>query len=133
MRPIDWYGNCSFIIQMTFFITLIIKCICRSPLNTRLGAFISSQLHYLLPALVVRAAKENKPSLLQELASCLSYRLRDILIDQFQVIVRTLILLTLAFTWLSINLFTYSFIFLYVCLFILIFIFLGLKSFVNNS
>ncbi|KAK8381931.1 hypothetical protein O3P69_015148 [Scylla paramamosain] len=63
----------------------------RSPLNTRLGAFISSQLHYLLPALVVRAAKESKPCLLQELASCLGYRLRDILIDHFQHILAHLV------------------------------------------
>lgn len=58
----------------------------RSPLNARLGAFVSSQLQYLLPALVVRAAKEAKPGLLQDLAGCLGYRLRDILIDHFQVI-----------------------------------------------
>ncbi|XP_050687762.1 serine/threonine-protein kinase ATR-like isoform X2 [Eriocheir sinensis] len=63
----------------------------RSPLNARLGAFVSSQLQYLLPALVVRAAKEAKPGLLQDLAGCLGYRLRDILIDHFQHILAHLV------------------------------------------
>lgn len=76
-------------------------CTFRTPFTTRIGAFVSSQIHYLLPALVVRAANEAKPGLLQDLAGCLGYRLRDILIDHFQVMIITLLFCWLFFSLIS--------------------------------
>ncbi|KAK8731545.1 hypothetical protein OTU49_007362 [Cherax quadricarinatus] len=58
----------------------------RNQSSSKLGYFISSQIHYLLPVLAVRASQESRPGLLQELAACLGLRLRDILIDHFQVL-----------------------------------------------
>ncbi|XP_076061506.1 serine/threonine-protein kinase atr-like isoform X2 [Oratosquilla oratoria] len=55
------------------------------------GTFVSSQLPYLLPYSVVRAAREKLPSLLQELAACMGLRLRDMLIDHFQHILAHLV------------------------------------------
>nr|XP_045585132.1 serine/threonine-protein kinase atr-like isoform X1 [Procambarus clarkii] len=63
----------------------------RSQSTSKLGSFISSQIHHLLPALAVRAAQESRPGLLQELAACLGVRLRDILIDHFQHILAHLV------------------------------------------
>ncbi|KAK7086777.1 hypothetical protein SK128_004453, partial [Halocaridina rubra] len=53
-------------------------------INSKLVSFISSQMRFLLPPLVVRASKESEPTLLQEMVACLATRLRDILIDNFQ-------------------------------------------------
>ncbi|XP_047501891.1 serine/threonine-protein kinase ATR-like [Penaeus chinensis] len=59
--------------------------------KSSVGQFIISQIRHLLPALAVRATQEAKPGLLQELAGCLSLRLRDILIDHFQHILAFLV------------------------------------------
>ncbi|XP_037801335.1 serine/threonine-protein kinase ATR-like [Penaeus monodon] len=59
--------------------------------KSSVGQFIISQIRHLLPALAVRATQEAKPGLLQELAGCLSLRLRDILIDHFQHILAYLV------------------------------------------
>ncbi|KAG7176083.1 serine/threonine-protein kinase atr-like [Homarus americanus] len=63
----------------------------RSQMNSKLGSFISSQIHHLLPVLAVRASQESRPGFLQELAACLGLRLRDILIDHFQHILAHLV------------------------------------------
>ncbi|XP_068202044.1 serine/threonine-protein kinase ATR [Palaemon carinicauda] len=60
-------------------------------IKSKFSSFITSQIRYLLPPLVVRASQENKPSLLQELAACLAIRLRDVLIDHFQHILPYLV------------------------------------------
>ncbi|XP_066955721.1 serine/threonine-protein kinase ATR [Macrobrachium rosenbergii] len=60
-------------------------------MKSKFSSFITSQIRYLLPPLVVRASQENKPSLLQELAACLTIRLRDVLIDHFQHILPYLV------------------------------------------